>query len=117
MRKAQRIQELEKENEQLKSEVTRLTDKLEIFEKVKEVEDSVFALTGTIGASISDGQINFPDDVLVYVDDYYGGKVIKQEATDLTVLDASGKATYHKTKQAPDKGYKYRLERTPAPTN
>lgn len=44
-----------------------------------------------------------------YVDDYYGGKVIKQEATKVVILDDNGDATYAVTRKAADRGRKYLL--------
>ena len=49
------------------------------------------------------------DTVPVYVDDYFGGKVIKQEATPVTILDENGKATYGLTAKKPTKGKSYLL--------
>ena len=49
------------------------------------------------------------DTVPVYVDDYFGGKVIKQEATPVTILDENGKATYALTAKKPTKGKAYLL--------
>jgi hypothetical protein len=45
------------------------------------------------------------------VTDYFGGKVIKQEATPVTILDETGKATYGLTKKPADKGKKFLLVR------
>lgn len=49
------------------------------------------------------------DSVPRYVEDVLGGKVIKQEATPVTILDENGKATYGYTKQKADKGRTYKL--------
>lgn len=54
-------------------------------------------------------ELNLPDTVPVYVDDIFGGKVIKQEATPVTKLDKKGKATYGYTKTKPSKGKEYLL--------
>lgn len=55
--------------------------------------------------------LSLPDNVLVYVDDILGGKVIKQEATKCLVVDEKGNVTTGLTKQKPDKGYSYKLLR------
>ena len=55
--------------------------------------------------------MSLSDDVAVYVPDYFGGKVIKQEATKLVELDEEGNTTYHLTAQKPDKGHSYKLIR------
>jgi hypothetical protein len=49
------------------------------------------------------------DTVPRYVEDYFGGKVIKQEATNVTILDPKGKATYGLTKKPANKGKDYLL--------
>lgn len=92
--------------------------------RIKDLEEKLTLrndITGLIGSvdAMSDGAITSSSilgalkshDVAMYVDDYYGGKVIEQESHPVTVLDENGKATYHKTKQKPDKGFNYKLER------
>lgn len=111
MRKGQRIKELEKENERLQAEVTRLTDKLEVLQKVEDLGATLAATSGNFITNDSLAPRLRMEGAAMLVDDYYGGKVFEHEATDLTVLDSNGKATYHKTKQAPDKGFSYKLER------
>jgi hypothetical protein len=56
------------------------------------------------------GKVN-GGELAILLEDYFGGKVFKQEATKVVELDEDGKATYHVTKQKPDKGYKYKLVR------
>ena len=56
-------------------------------------------------------QINLPDNVLQYVDDILGGKVIKQEGTKCLVIDKDGNVKTGLTKQKPDKNYSYKLVR------
>lgn len=55
------------------------------------------------------GSTYFPDDVAVFVEDYFGGSVIKQEATKVVVLNEDGEASYYLTSKSPDKGRKYLL--------
>lgn len=82
----------------------------EILEKLTDkVVDGDLISTANTDWITSSGELSLPDNVPVYVDDYYGGKVIKQEATPLTVLDKNGKATYHYTAKPPTKGYNYRF--------
>lgn len=52
-----------------------------------------------------------PDDVAQYIDDYFGGKVIKQEATKVIVIEKSGEVKTGLTKQPADKGFSYKLVR------
>lgn len=71
------------------------------------------------GASLSvlkDGILGWtgyslPDNVAQYVDDYFGGKVIKQEATKVVILEKDGERKEAFTKQKPDKGFSYKLVR------
>lgn len=58
-----------------------------------------------------DIMMHLDDSVPRYVEDYFGGKVIKQEATPVTILDEKGKATYALTKKPADKGKKFLLVR------
>lgn len=57
------------------------------------------------------GGYTMPDNVLVYVDDLLGGKVIKQEGTKCIVIESDGSVKTGLTKEAPDKGFNYRLLR------
>lgn len=52
-----------------------------------------------------------PENVLVYVDDMLGGKVIKQEATKCIYIDKNGNIKTGLTKQKSDKGFSYKLIR------
>ena len=56
-------------------------------------------------------ELSINENVAQYVDDYFGGKVIKQEATKLIEIAIDGKVGTAYTKQKPDKGYKYKLIR------
>jgi len=56
--------------------------------------------------------LNLPTDVLRYVDDILGGKVIKQEGTKCIVIEADGTVKTGLTKQKADKGYSYKLVRS-----
>jgi len=66
-------------------------------------------LDNVISWASGSAQIKLSDDVAVYVDDYFGGRVIKQEATSVTILDKKGKATYGLTARKADKGKDYIL--------
>ena len=78
--------------------VEKLTDKVNNFGVTRDLE----AVSASIARKLDDS-------VAVYVDDYFGGKVIKQEATPVTILDIHGKATYGLTAQKADKGKNYIL--------
>lgn len=96
---------LKRENESLK-ERSSLKELLEIINRDRKnwLTFSDSACNGSYG-------FNFPDDVARYVDDYFGGKVLKQEATKLVKLDKNWNVTYHMTKRLPDKGFSYLLVR------
>jgi len=97
------IKTLEKSLEQandLKSVLCKLTDKSCSY------GETISVLSG----SFTNSEIVLPNDVARYVDDYYGGKVIKQEANKVVALNDEGEATYHLTKRPNTKGYKFRLE-------
>ena len=70
---------------------------------------SILTTNGYGGISLSNASVMLSDSVAQYVDDYYGGKVIKQEATPVTILDSQGKATYALTRRPADKGRNYLL--------
>lgn len=93
-----KIKELESKIE-LKSLLEKMIEKISI---ITDKYDSIRFVD-------CNGELTLPDNVLQYVDDYFGGKVIKQEATKLVVLDVNGNATYHKTKKPVDKNRKYKL--------
>ena len=76
-----------------------------LVDKAVTMDDSLSICMGSFSA----GELILPDDVPRYVDDYYGGRVIKQEATPVTILDEKGKATYGMTAKRPDKNKKYIL--------
>ena len=86
-------------------------------EKFEEICDkladkvNVLGVTGEFGSQTVMDRLD--DSVAVYVDDYFGGKVIKQEATPVTILDHEGKATYGLTKREPDEGEKFILYHKP----
>lgn len=105
--------DLFKQYEEMRKDNQKNNDKLvEILERLTDKIGNSLTASDTYGVlSMVDGgcELILPDHVPVYVEDVNGGKVIKQEATPVTILDENGKATYGLTKQAPDKGKKYQL--------
>lgn len=102
----ERIQKLEKEISEarnLKEILDKLTIKWTTITSSGGIDNDVSWIGGT--------HFSLDESVLVYVDDYFGGKVIKQEATKLVIVDEKGDVTYSQTKQSPDKGFKYKLLR------
>lgn len=54
---------------------------------------------------------SFPDNIPQYVYDFFGGKVIKQEATKVVEIAADGAVRTGLSKQPADAGYEYKLIR------
>ena len=84
--------------------------KAENLESVLSKFSSIFG-DGDLKFSYSMGTINLGDDVLVYVDDLFGGKVIKQEGIPAIKIETNGVVRTGITKQKADKGYSYKLVR------
>lgn len=102
----------------LNKRITNLTKDLEDARNLKSILEKItdYTLTGAEGfISISGGftnrEITLGENVLVYVDDIMGGKVIKQEANKCIVIDKEGNIKTGLTKQKVDKGYNYKLIR------
>jgi len=76
-------------------------------------------LLGKFGSKLSmfdsnfsiSGSMNFPDDIPQYVDDFFGGKVIKQEATKVIFISRKGEVQTGLTKRKPDEHFPYLLQR------
>lgn len=75
--------------------------------------DSCLTIDYATGVSWSKINTNFnlPDNVLQYVDDILGGKVIKQEGNKCLVIAKDGTVKTGLTKAKVDKGYSYKLVR------
>ncbi len=112
---------LNKEIENLRKELTESRDlKTVLMELSKKTgiptpkyDGSCLAVDFASGVSWQtiSSQINLGDDVLVYVDDILGGKVIKQEGNKCLVVDKKGNVKTGLTKEKVDKGYDYKLVR------
>lgn len=111
------IEGLHKKIGDLEQELLEARNMKELLEKivertgvpVPEYAGNYVITSGLTGITMSNITSCFTDDIAQYVDDYFGGKVIKQEATPVTILDENGKATYGVTKKLPRKGEKYIL--------
>ena len=104
--------DVQKENINRKEKFEEICEKLtDIVGKidVRAYENIVSSGQGFATTVDLDVMAKLDDSVAQYVDDYFGGKVIKQEATKLIVIDEKGKATYHHTKKRPNKGKVYKL--------
>lgn len=96
--------------EKVEVELKEAKDLKAILEKLYPLHSVYSTLRFDIGGSIDWGQ-ELPDNVLVYVDDILGGKVIKQEGNKCIVISKDGKITEGLTKQKVDKSYSYKLVR------
>ena len=89
-------------------------ERLKKAEDLKEILNKFSSMTiNGIGYSNSGGnfELNLPDDVLRYVDDILGGRVVKQEGTKCLLIDKDGNVKTGLTKQKADKGFSYKLLR------
>jgi hypothetical protein len=99
------------ESRDLKTVLTELANKTGI---PKPTLDSSYLKANSfcgVDWAISSAELILPDNVLVYVDDILGGKVIKQQANKCLVIDKDGNVKTGVTKEKPDKGYNYKLIR------
>jgi len=80
-----------------------------ILEKLYPIADWSSKISSFFDLSSSD--IRLPDNVLVYDDDLFGGKVIKQEGNKAIKIDKNGCVKTGITKSKCDKGYSYKLIR------
>lgn len=83
---------------------------------LKKILDKITSLTiNGSGFAVSGGtwstNLTLPDDVPRYVEDYCGGRVIKQEATKVIEITKTGEIKTGLTKQPADKGFDYKLIR------
>jgi len=102
------VEQYEERINDLKEALYRKDTLIKVVDKLAD-KANLFGDASMSYVSGSDIMAHLDDSVPRYVEDYFGGKVIKQEATPVTILDEKGKATYGLTKQAPDKGKDYKL--------
>lgn len=93
-----------------------LTRELEYAQNLKSIVEKLYPLHRIDGSTIrlnvsGSSELILPDKVPVYVEDYLGGKVIKQEATKVIHITKEGEVKTGLTKQSADKGYSYKLIR------
>lgn len=106
------------ENKTLKEKIVKLEKELEQSRDLKTIIQKLAGYTDTltnISTLTSSGgtwvSAHLPDNVLVYVDDILGGKVIKQEGVKCLVIGKDGTVKTGLTKQEYDKGFTYKLVR------
>ena len=94
----------------LKATLNRKETMEKILDKLTDkISSSDYLTASTVDWVTSSGELILPPDVPRYVEDYFGGKVIKQEAHPVTILDENGKATYGVTAKKPEKNKRYVL--------
>lgn len=105
-------EEYAKKHAQLTQELKEAKDLKEILQKMSSltINGNTWGVTGG-SWNISTAKLELNDTIAQYVDDYFGGKVIKQEATKVIEITSDGKMVDGYTKQKPDDGYKYKLIR------
>lgn len=99
---------IEKMEERHRAELQQARDLKELLGKFA----SGLTITGA-GINWDDirGGLTLSDDAAQYVDDFFGGKVIKQEATKVIHISLSGEVTEGLTKRPPDEHFTYLLSR------
>lgn len=100
---ADKDERIEKLSEAIKEERRRN----DISELLRKHDQDLCGITGYVDSL----RAGFPDNIPQYVDDYFGGKLFKQEATKVVILDKDGNATYALTAKTPDEGFSYVLDR------
>ena len=106
---------IEKNNEikDLKERLSKAETLERVLDKIwSTVECSSITLNGKFPdvSSLNIDKINGGEPA-IYVDDYYGGKVIKQEATKLIIIRNDGTIIEGYTKKEPDKGHSHKIVR------
>jgi len=96
---------------QLKAELQQARDLKEILEKMALASNTHGTLLSSGCFNTITGGLNFPDNIPQYVDDFYGGKVIRQEATKVIHISRDGDVTTGMTKRQPDEHFTYILDR------
>lgn len=104
------LSEYKEENNKLQKELNEARCLKAILEKL-EGKVSFYSGKGILAYLDGDAKIELPDDVLRYVDDILGGKVVKQEGNKCIVIDKDGNVKTGLTKKKVDKGYAYKLVR------
>lgn len=98
----------EKELQQARDLTSIIKNQVTLGDKILTLTNSSFLRLDSTGSRY---ELNFPDNVLVYVDDLLGGKVIKQEGTKCIVIEQDGSVKTGLTKSDADKGFNYKLLR------
>lgn len=96
---------------ELEEELAKAKDLKDILNQLAQRDNKIQFTTPSGLFTDSCGGVGIDDSVAVYVDDFFGGKVIKQEATPVIRISKGGNIERGYTKQKPDKSYTYRLIR------
>lgn len=87
-----------------------LREKSELASLLKKHDESIVSCLKFTDAHFGGGTLRLPDDYPQYVDDLFGGRVIRQEANKAICIDKAGNVKTGLTKLPPDIGYCYKLE-------
>lgn len=104
------VEQYRKAIENLNEALNRKEKFEEICDKLADKVNNTTARMDGYASCSTDIMDNLDDSVPRYVDDYFGGKVIKQESTPVTILDENGKATYAVTAKKAKGENQYILE-------
>ena len=106
-------EELEKQSKYYKAEIKDLEEKLKKAENLESILNKFTSLFTTSGQFLKmdymSGELILPDDILRYVDDLFGGKVIKQEGIKAIKIEKDGTIKTGLTKQKADENRVYKL--------
>lgn len=92
---------------QLGEVLQKLTGKVELSCKAF---SGIHISGGSLACEAING-IQIGENLAQYVDDFFGGKVIKQEATKVIQISKDGEVSTGLTRQKPDDGFTYILRR------
>jgi hypothetical protein len=106
---------LEENVKHYKAEIKDLEERLKKAENLESILNKFTSLFTTRGQFLkmdyTSGELILPDDILRYVDDLFGGKVIKQEGIKAIKIEKDGTIKTGLTKDKADEGYIYKLIR------
>ena len=104
-----KIEHLEKTRDDYYARIVKAEDLKSVLEKFSSL--TINGMGWTVSGGSWSTAVELPADVLRYVDDILGGKVIKQEGIKCLVIDKNGDVKTGLTKQAADTKYSYKLVR------
>jgi hypothetical protein len=104
---------LEQNIKYYKAEIKDLEERLKKAENLETILTKFYSIFTSSGQILKmdymSGELILPDDILRYVDDLFGGKVIKQEGVKAIKIEKDGTIKTGLTKQKADEGRIYKL--------